>query len=110
MIRLIASNGCLSDTSELWVQITISSTSENQNSMKYVFPNPTHQIVCLSPAITNKGEGTIQITGVAGRVWKKAFIQRDSDQCFDVSNLPKGAYFILVDTGGSMHREMFIKN
>ena len=77
-----------------------------------VFPNPTTAIFTLSTASVLRGITDVEISNVAGQIIYKKSVQIIGNQLLmdiDMSNYPKGIYFIHVNNGEVFMNKKIIK-
>jgi hypothetical protein len=68
-----------------------------------VFPNPVKDVLTISVHNVDAVKATLQLTGIHGNVLRSVTVQlqRGTQQfTVDVTALPVGSYFVVLQTGG----------
>lgn len=103
-VRLIATNGNLSDTIILPVLVSVmTSVYENQISEAHCYPNPANDKISI-PGFQNS-EGEIFLYNSKGNLVKQIPFQPE----LDISEIAPGMYFILIRNGNEFRTERLIK-
>lgn len=103
-VRLIATNGNLSDTITLPVLVSVmTAVNENQTSGLYIYPNPAEDKISFTGCLNNGGE--IRLFNSNGSLVKRVSLQSE----MDISEIDPGIYFIVIDCGNDILTEKIIK-
>lgn len=74
-----------------------------------VYPNPAQNILYLNKNKITDKSASIEVMNILGSKIKSQEVTGDGTQTIDISNFPKGAYFINLIYNGSGHVKTFIK-
>ncbi len=89
------------------------SPTNNENSLIYIFPNPTTGILNVATEIARQKEVILQIQDINGQtVLAKKYANPDSrfDQTIDITSLPMGIYILTLKFANSIHFHKIIKS
>ena len=113
-VRLIATNGCGSDTLVYGVYVNKAmGVDENTVDVSLnVFPNPADQYLQVTASQLGNGEWSMNITDISGKTIMTETLYPSSgtlNKTVDVSMLKSGVYFINLSSSGKLHTVKFIK-
>ncbi len=77
-----------------------------------VYPNPVKDVLTISVHNIDAGKATLQLTGIHGNVLRSLPVQLQQGTqrySFDVRQLPAGSYFVVLQTGGGVKTQRFVK-
>ena len=77
-----------------------------------VFPNPVKDVLTISVQNVDATKATLQITGVHSNVLRSIPVQLHQgiqQYSVDVTALPAGSYFVVLQTGGGVKTQRFVK-
>jgi hypothetical protein len=110
---LIASDGCKSDTLIQTVEVlTTGMCNDVLMSKMKIFPNPMSNTLNIEFPGERKATYFVELDHIDGSMINIATVQPDEKETqinFDVSSLPKGIYFIRVDSSKGMFIEKILK-
>lgn len=109
-IILIASNNCGLDTFETTINITITNL-ENLNEQEEVsiFPNPTNDFLRINFGKKRNDASTIHFINSLGQIIFSKKIENTTEE-INVSNFPKGIYFVKIMDGKSEFVKRIVVN
>lgn len=105
-VRAYNSSGVSGNSNVTTVNTMVVGIGDMTESMK-LFPNPTSGVMYYEFPGASVGGARVVVTDVTGRERWSGWSA--SDQFVDVSALPAGLYFFIVDMGSHSLREKFIK-
>lgn len=114
VVRLIASNGCGSDTVIVNVMVNKSvGIAENGSAASFnVFPNPADQFIQITAEQMQSGEWMMNIYDISGKEIVKEIVFPASgtlNKTVDVYALTPGVYFINFKNKETVHTVKFVK-
>lgn len=75
-----------------------------------IFPNPVKDKATISINVSNNSTGTLSITDITGKIWKQESVELSfaKNIQMDFSVLPKGIYFVSLESDGTKKEQRFI--
>lgn len=110
-VSLTATNSSGESTKMNTDYIVVAAASSNKtNTLEKVriHPNPSNGVFYLNTTAIFSDNLQIQVVDITGKVTMKSLIEAQESYKIDLSNYPKGMYFVQINTGTYLYTEKII--